>query len=196
MKYLLEHEQRQLLKILRDSKRARRDYMIIDLILHTGLRLQELRLLNLGDVYDGMTIRSHLVVRPETAKRCKEREIFLNSHIRKHLRIFTTWKRSRGESMEPTSALFISKKSGRVAQRTVQEMITKWYCQAGLLTASGKAKYTVHSLRHTFSMNLRRRGVSLERIQKLLGHTSLQATGIYLEPSREDLMEAIEQLAS
>lgn len=45
-------------------------------------------------------------------------------------------------------------------------------------------------------MNLRRRGINLERIQKLLGHSSLQATGIYLEPSREDLIEAVEVLAA
>jgi len=34
--------------------------------------------------------------------------------------------------------------------------------------------------------------VSLERIQKLLGHSSLQATGIYLQSSKEDLIEAVE----
>lgn len=45
-------------------------------------------------------------------------------------------------------------------------------------------------------MKLRRRGINLERIQKLLGHASLQATGIYLEPSREDLVEAVETLAA
>jgi site-specific recombinase XerD len=45
-------------------------------------------------------------------------------------------------------------------------------------------------------MNLRQRGVNLERIQKLLGHSSLQATGIYLEPSKVDLIEAVEILAA
>lgn len=29
-----------------------------------------------------------------------------------------------------------------------------------------------------------------------LGHASLQATGIYLEPTREDLVEAVESLAA
>jgi len=45
-------------------------------------------------------------------------------------------------------------------------------------------------------MKLRRKGINLERIQKLLGHASLQATGIYLEPSREDMIEAVEAISS
>lgn len=196
MKYLLEPEQRKLLKTLRDSKSATRDYMIIDLVLHTGLRIQELRLLNVSDVFDGMTIRPHLTIRAETAKRCKEREVFLNTHIRKHLKRFIAWKRSKGESLQSKAPLFISKKGGRVAQRTLQNTVEAWFIKTKLINADGQHKYTFHSLRHTFAMNLRKRGINLERIQKLLGHASLQATGIYLEPSREDLIDAVETLAA
>lgn len=196
MKYLLEHEERQLLSILRDSKKALRDRTIIELVLHTGLRIQELRLLNVGDVYDEMTLRFHLTLRPETAKRCKSREVFLNAYISKQLRGFIRYKRTRGESLEPQAPLFVSKKGGRVGQRTLQDMTDKWYSRAQLVDARGEPKYSFHTLRHTFAMKLRRRGINLERIQKLLGHASLQATGIYLEPSREDLIEAMETLVA
>jgi len=196
MKYLMEHEQRQLLKVLRDSKSAARDSTIINLVLHTGLRIQELRLLNVSDVYNGLTLRSHLTVRPETAKRGKEREVYLNKYISKLLKAFISYKRGRGESLEPSTPLFVSKKSGRIGQRTLQDMVEKWYVRAGLVDTAGAANYTFHSLRHTFAMNLRRRNIDLERIQKLLGHASLQATGIYLEPSREDLVEAVETLTA
>lgn len=196
MKYLLEHEERALLKALRDSKTATRDLAIIELALHTGLRVQELRFLNVGDVFTGMIIRDHLAVRAETAKRCKAREVFLNSHVSKILKAFIAFKRARGESMEPAAPLFVSKKAGRVGQRTLQDMVEKWFERAGLMDAKGTAKFTFHSLRHTFAMKLRRRGVSIERVQKLLGHSSLQATGIYLEPSREDLISSLESIAA
>lgn len=196
MKYLLEHEERALLKALRDSKTATRDLTITELVLHTGLRVQELRLLNVGDVFNGMIIRDHLVVRAETAKRCKAREIFLNSHVSKVLKSFIAFKRARSESMEPNAPLFISKKGGGVGQRTLQDMAEKWFVKAGLVDTKGYAKFTFHSFRHTFAMKLRRRGVTLERIQKLLGHSSLQSSGIYLEPSREDLIEAAQVLAA
>lgn len=196
MKYLLEHEERELLKTLRDSKSAIRDRTIVELTLNTGLRVQEIRLLNVSDIWNGLTPRSHLVVRPETAKRCKAREVFLNSHIAKVLKEYIRWKREKGESMEPEAPLFISKKGGRVGQRTLQDMAEKWFVKAGLVDAKGNALYTFHSLRHSFAMNLRRRGINLERIQRLLGHASLQATGIYLCPSKEDLIEACETLAA
>lgn len=196
MKYLMEKEERELLKVLRDFKRVMRDRTIIELTLHTGLRLQELRLLNVGDLYDGLKIRSHLLVRPETAKRCKPREIYINRYILKRLGDFIRYKRAKGESMESSAPLFVSKKGGRIGQRTLQDLIEKWFIRAGLVDASGVARYSFHSLRHSFAMKLRRRGINLERIQKLLGHASLQATGIYLEPSREDLVEAMETLAA
>lgn len=196
MKYLFENEERQLLKLLRDSKSAIRDKTIIELVLNMGLRVQEVRLLNVSDVWNGLTLRSHLIVRPETAKRCKSREVFLNSHISKVLKDYLRWKREKGESMEPIAPLFVSKKGGRAAQRTLQDMVEKWFVKAGLVDAKGHALYTFHSLRHSFAMNLRRRGINLERIQRLLGHASLQATGIYLCPSKEDLIEAIQSLAA
>jgi len=196
MKYLLEHEERTLLKTLRDSKSAIRDLTIFELVLHTGLRVQEVRLLNVADIFNGMVIRDHLVVRAETAKRCKAREVFLNSHISKVLKSFIAFKRAKGESMEPQAPLIVSKKAGRVGQRTLQDMAEKWFERAGLTNAKGVARFSFHSLRHTFAMKLRRRGVSLERVQKLLGHASLQATGIYLEPSREDLIDALQNLAA
>src|SRR5690606_11540768 len=102
----------------------------------------------------------------------------------KALKTFLAFKRARGESMELGAPLFVSKKGDRVGQRALQEMAEKWFLKAGLLNPNGEARFTFHSLRHTFAMRLRNRGVSLERVQKLMGHASLQATGIYLEPSK------------
>ncbi len=188
MKYLMPEEQKRLLKTLRDSKTATRDYMIIDLVLHTGLRLQEVRMLNVGDVSDGYSVKKYLTVRKEVAKRGKEREIYLTNVISGHLRAVLRWKRERGDSMGLGAPLFVSQKHARIGKRSLQDMLEKWFKKANL------EGYTFHSLRHTFAMNLRRRGNDLERIQKLLGHASLQATGIYLEPSKEDLIEAMESL--
>lgn len=155
-----------------------------------------MRLLDISDIWNGLKLRTHLIIRPETAKRCRSREIYLNSYISKVLKGYIRWKRKRGDSLKPHVPLFVSKKRNRIGRRTIQDMVEKWCIKAGLADAKDKARYGVHSLRHTFAMKLRRRGVSLERIQKLLGHASLQATGIYIAPSREDLIEAIESLAA
>ena len=189
MKYLLEPEERRLHQILADSRSATRDRVIIELVLNTGLRIQEARLLNVGDLFDDHEIKRHLVVRAETAKRCKAREIPLNSAIRPLLADFMKWKHKKGESADPSAPLFISRSGNRIAQRSLQDLASRWYARAGL------QGYSFHSLRHSYSMRLRRRAVKLETIQKLLGHSTLQATGIYLEPSREELIDAVELLA-
>lgn len=52
----------------------------------------------------------------------------------------------------------------------------------------------LHSLRHTFAVNMYRRCKSLELVQQALGHESLQTTSIYLQiaSSMDDMRAAIE----
>jgi site-specific recombinase XerD len=49
---------------------------------------------------------------------------------------------------------------------------------------------TIHSLRHTYAENLRKKKVDLKVIKTLLGHSSLATTDRYLHVSSEDLKEA------
>lgn len=188
MKYLTLEEEKKLAKVLKDSKSAGRDYAIIDLILNTGLRCQECRLLTVGDVFN-KEIRQELTVQKENAKRGKARTIPLHAGIRKHLAEFIRWKGKRGETLEPDAPLFVSKKGNTISQRALQRIIERWIQQAHL------EGYTTHSLRHSFAMKLRRREVNLEIIQKLLGHSSLASTGIYLEPDKTSLMDAVNRIS-
>ena len=85
--------------------------------------------------------------------------------------------------------MFLSKKGKRLSRRAMERVVEKRVNQAGL-----EENHTIHSLRHTFAMNLRKKGVDTEVIQKLLGHASLASTGIYTQASREELEEAVESL--
>lgn len=77
MKYLTEKEEKQLLKVLDHRKDAERDYMVIHLILKTGLRRCEVSGLNNGDLRN----REVLHVRKEVAKGGSSRDIPLNKRI-------------------------------------------------------------------------------------------------------------------
>ena len=44
-----------------------------------------------------------------------------------------------------------------------------------------------HQLRHTFAHRLVSRGIPLERVAELLGHSSLNTTRIYMAPTPEEL---------
>ena len=43
-----------------------------------------------------------------------------------------------------------------------------------------KKKVTIHTLRHSYATHLLEAGINLRLIQRYLGHSSLQATMIYL----------------
>ena len=50
---------------------------------------------------------------------------------------------------------------------------------------------TDHTLRHSFAKNLVEAGTSLDQVAILLGHESLDTTGIYNQPSGRDLERVV-----
>jgi len=68
-----------------------------------------------------------------------------------------------------------------MSMRTVDRIIKKVANRAGI----GKP-VSAHVLRHTFSVNCIKRGISTRALQSLLGHDRLATTEIYLNLSPED----------
>jgi site-specific recombinase XerD len=52
-----------------------------------------------------------------------------------------------------------------------------------------KPDASFHSLRHGFATTCLRHGVGLRSIQKMLGHSDLSTTGIYLDLCPEEILE-------
>lgn len=65
--------------------------------------------------------------------------------------------------------------------------LQRWLKEAGITR-----RVSFHVARHTFAYRLIERGVTIDKICKFLGHTSLQTTMVYARPSREALRAAIE----
>jgi len=65
--------------------------------------------------------------------------------------------------------------------------------RAATLTDLARALETVspHMLRHSLARRLLKTGAHLPEVQRVLGHTRLTTTGIYLTPSDDDLRDAI-----
>jgi site-specific recombinase XerD len=196
LKYLSLNEQKLLMKTICEikGKKAERDLVIVELILNTGLRVSEVVGLTVGDVRN----KEKLYVRPEIAKGSKGRFIPLNKHIQDVLRRFMKLKvSSLRESVNDEASLFISRKKNPLFKRSLQNVIEFWMLKAGLTTTrDGRVVplYSVHSLRHTFAKRMRERGIPLEAIQKLLGHSSLASTGIYAEATYEEMEDAVNVL--
>ena len=63
-----------------------------------------------------------------------------------------------------------------------------------LLKAKIKKDASIHTLRHCFATHLLEAGVDVYHIQKLMGHTSIKTTSIYLHISGRDLSRIISPL--
>jgi integrase/recombinase XerC len=197
MNYLMEQEEKRLLKTVHEikGKKAERDYMILFLGFNTGLRLDEIIGLNVGDVRG----KEKLYVRPDTTKatvkqadgtkRPKGRMIPLSKKLQQEIRSFIKLKLKWREGIQDEAPLFVSKKGARLSRRALQEMFKSWRDRAGI-----EGGFTVHSMRHTFLKRLAQRGIALPTVQKLAGHASLASTGVYLEAGYEEMQEAVEAL--
>jgi len=180
--FLTEAEKRRLLKELRDrsSAVARRDRVIVELFLGTGIRLQELVSLDVDDVdLDA----KHLRIR---AKGDVPQVKFLKSNLRSLLRRYLAERRRQGTA-DP--ALFLSNRGTRISARQVANRIKFWLAKAGIDKDIGP-----HGLRHTFATHLYAATSDLLVVKRALGHRDISTTEIYTHLVDGALEEALERL--
>ena len=180
--FLTEAEKRRLLKELRDrsSAVARRDRVIVELFLGTGIRLQELVSLDVDDVdLDA----KHLRIR---AKGDVPQVKFLKSNLRSLLRRYLAERRRQGTA-DP--ALFLSNRGSRISARQVANRIKFWLAKAGIDKDIGP-----HGLRHTFATHLYAATSDLLVVKRALGHRDISTTEIYTHLVDGALEEALERL--
>ena len=72
------------------------------------------------------------------------------------------------------NALLINRDGGRLTERSIQRILTKYARIAGI-----KKGVHPHMLRHTFATHVLDGGADLRVVQELLGHANLVSTQIY-----------------
>ncbi len=88
-------------------------------------------------------------------------------------------------SDEHRDALILNRRGRRLTPRAVQKLMDMLADDADI----PKSKLSPHTLRHNFATGLLERGVDLVSIQRLLGHTNIATTRVYLEISDQSLRE-------
>jgi len=181
--FLTQAEKRKLLKELkgRNSPADRRDRVIFELLLGTGIRLGELVGLDLDDVdLDA----KHLRVCAK-GNICQVR--FLKTDLRSLLRAWLNERRRMAPDGE--RALFLSNRGTRITPRQVARRLDGWLARAGI----GK-RLSPHGLRHTFATHLYDATSDLLLVQRALGHRDIATTEIYTHLVDGRLEEALERL--
>lgn len=181
--YLLTEQVTALFKVAEglaegDDGDAVRDLAMLELFYSSGLRLSELRMLDLA----ALDLLSDQV--KVLGKGRKERIVPVGQRasiaLRRYLRAREPLAGLPGADRQ---AVFIGRRGKRLSAVTVQRRMHRLY------DAIGAKEMRTHSMRHTFATHLLDAGADLRAVQELLGHASLSTTQIYTHTSVERLKQ-------
>lgn len=145
------------------AAKSKRDRAIIQLLLSTGCRVDEIVKINREEVnFDSKSI---IVM----GKGSKERPVHMNEKCIFYLREYLA---SRTDTQP---ALFISQRSTRFGTRGIETMLHTLGDRAGVKNVHP------HRFRRTMATNLLNRGMELASVQNLLGHDSPTTTLMYAQ---------------
>lgn len=154
-----------------------RDYAIIALMLTTGLRTQSIILANIEDIkpLGDMTVLYY------QGKGHEEKADFvkISEPVLKALNRYIETRKANS-SPAPSAPLFasIAHRNGgeRMTTRSISRIVKNALKSAGLESD----RLTAHSLRHTAATLAMTNGATLQEVQQLLGHKSINITMVYL----------------
>jgi site-specific recombinase XerD len=144
-----------------------RDYVIMLVMLDTGVRISELCGLTLEDVREG-----YLKV---FGKGRKEREVGVSPATAKFLWKYIHQHRASADDM--VHALFTNLAGRALTASGVEQILARVKAAAGITDV----KVTAHKFRHTFAHTWLERGGEVYSLSRLMGHSSVKITEIYLE---------------
>lgn len=179
-KLLTEEEQKQLFEFLKTNQETPggiRELLICDLMIHTGLRANELCCLRVQDTPQVLGVEAIEVYR---GKFDKDRTIPISSRLARFIKNYI--KLLRGQTMpryikrgDVSKPLFYSRVKRPYTPNALYLMVHRVGRQAGITK-----KLHPHMFRHTFATNSLLQGIDIYVLQQLMGHSGITATAGYL----------------
>lgn len=186
---------------------AQRNSLLVELLLSTGLRADEVRLLTWGQVSEDFNW-----LKGVKTKGKKFRNVYLNTKIREALSTFKDLcleeyqnkLKSEGFGEEKPYPVFPSfyrvkpesPKSFHLSPKSVWRIVSDMGKAANLMAESQKLsikRLHPHKLRHTFAHGLLDSSKDIRLVAQALGHSDVRTTMRYTERSDEEIAQAIEE---
>lgn len=152
-----------------------RDYAIVYLFLHTGIRVSELVGIDLTDIH--WDTHSLIVKR----KGHKEQEIFFSDDVERVLDDYIKIRKDNYWIPSSPPALFLNRFGERITERSIERMIDKYVSVA----LPNRKNISCHKLRSTYAMQLLRYSGNLDLVSQSLGHSSITTTQIYARTDKD-----------
>jgi integrase/recombinase XerD len=158
--------------------RKTRDTALIELLFSTGMRVSEVVATDLHHIDMD---RSVISVR---GKGNRDRQIpIVCDALREALE--QQFRKRRADAAKCDAPLFVNRRGTRMSDQSIRAVIRR--CAAQI----GTKRITPHMLRHTVATLLLEDGVDLRHIQRLLGHSSITTTTIYVHVSERSQRKAL-----
>lgn len=165
-----------------------RDRLLVRIPWRTGIRVSELIGIRVSDV----DFQSRAIVikvqkmRKKDGKVVERRRVVpVDQGTLDMVRGYLEWRKQfpyQGDLLFP------------ITRQRAQQIVQRLGRRAGITevgdpAVSQRRKLHPHHLRHSFAIHCIKRGMSIERLQKILGHQSPTTTSVYLQYSVADLHE-------
>ena len=176
--YLTADELRRLLaKFDRAYFSEHRDYIMILLMLDSGMRLGECSTLLVSDLELN---RKRINLRAEETKGRRERTVFFSPKTEKALR---SWLQYKDRYVESDYLFPVKEHGGSIGVGNFEGNFRKYIARAGL-----NEEYTPHCLRNNFAKRCLMNGMDIYTLSKILGHSSVTVTEqAYLDINDDDM---------
>ena len=157
-----------------------RDLSVIEMFFATGARVYEISNLKIQNIdLDNGIIKLF-------GKGSKERYVQIGSQ--EVLELVKEYYRLNQQDIDKSGFFFVNRQGKRFSEQSIRRMIRKYSCQAGI-----SIHITPHMFRHSVATYLLEEGVDIMYIQKILGHSSIKTTQIYLHIASKKQMEILKE---
>ena len=176
-----EDEERRLLSVAK----VPRDRLIVEVLLRTGLRLEEVCTITIDDVVVGP---DGAYLRVRQGKGAKDRVVPLDTSRVRLSRKLQHYINTQRPTNTSARVLFLSTRRSdgeyeALSRRGLQLMVRRLGKAAGVHAHP-------HKFRHTFATRSLSAGVDVMALQRVLGHTTLAMVSRYVHYQKGDLIEA------
>jgi integrase len=171
-----------------------RDALLVRIPWRTGIRVTELISLRTGDIdFDNraIVIKVQKMRKKKDGKAVERRRVVpVDQGTLDMVREYLEWRKQfpyKGDLLFPITRQRVDQIYWKLARRAGIKEI-------GDPAVSKHRKLHPHVLRHSFAIHCVKRGMKIERLQKILGHASPTTTSVYLQWSSADLHEDYDKI--
>lgn len=177
---ILSYEEiRNMIRSTQNERYGIRDRAILEMMYACGLRVSELRNIEMNSIdFENGFLRV-------LGKREKERLVPITH---KALNAVRDYVKTDVDRKINAKSLFLSRSGNQLSRMAVWNIVKKYAVKAGV----GKPVHP-HTFRHSFATHLLERGADLRSVQEMLGHSNIMTTEIYTHISSGYLREVYDK---